>query len=75
MRKKFALIILCIVSFASCSYASDAVPGDVIVVLRNTSGYRINSASSGGIKAMSAVQSFTKATGVNVIRTYDALSE
>ena len=75
IRKVFALIVLCIVSFASCSYASDAVPGDVLVVLRNTSGNRINSASFGGIKAMSAVKSFEQSAKVNVTRTYDALSD
>lgn len=75
MRKFLSSIIITLL-MAAVSFASDAVPGDVIVVLRNTSGSRISSLSqSGGIKSLSAVQSFTKSSNVSIKSTYDALSE
>ena len=75
MRKFFSSIIITLL-MAGVSFASDAVPGDVIVVLRNTSGSRISSLSqSGSIKSLSAVQSFAKSSNVSIKSTYDALSE
>ena len=75
MRKFLSSLIITLL-MATVSFASDAVPGDVIVVLRNTSGSRISSLSqAGGIKSISAVQSFAKSSNVSIKSTYDALSE
>ena len=75
MKRILALILL--LALAACSYAEDYVPGDVIVVLRNTSAMSISAAakSSGGVRGLSSVQSFAQSEGVNVARTFDALSE
>ena len=74
MKKIFALILL--LTLPACSYAEDYVPGDVIVLLRNTSGTSIGSAvkSSGGVKGLSSVQAFAESSNVNVTKTFDALS-
>ena len=75
MRKFLSSLIISLL-MAAVSFASDAVPGDVIVVLRNTSGSRISSLSQeGGIKSLSAVKSFAKSSNVSIKSTYDALSE
>ena len=75
MRKALTVFFLLAV-IVSASFAADYTPGDVIVVLRNDSGVSMSAAaeSSGGVKALSAVQSFAKSSGVNVTKTYDALS-
>ena len=75
MRKILALILL--LTLSACAYASDYVPGDVIVVLRNTSDVSVRAAakSSGGVKSLSSVQALTQSTKSNVKRTFDALSE
>ena len=78
MKKLIAVLFLLSLLFCqvSPSYAQDAVKGDVIVVLRNTSGVRISSAkSAGGIQSLSTVQSFTRSVNATVTQTYDALSE
>ena len=75
LKKLSALIILMLSVFATGAYSSDNVTaGDVIVVLRNSSGARISS-SAGGVRALSAVQSFTRIMNVEVTSTFDALSE
>ena len=74
--RKFLSSLIIILLMAAVSFASDVVPGDVIVVLRNTSDSRISSLSqAGGIKSLSAVQSFAKSSNVSIKSTYDALSE
>ena len=75
MKKLFAAILF--MSFiVSPSYSQEVVPGDVIVVLRNTPGIRLNAASSAQtIQSLPAVKSFTQSLNVNTIKTYDALSE
>lgn len=56
--------------------AQNAVPGDVIVVLRNDSGVRINSTqTAGGVKSLSSVKSFEASHNVRVLETFDALSD
>ncbi len=73
--KKFFVAVLFMSFLVVPSFAYDAVPGDVIVVLRNDSGFRLSSAnSSGGIQSLSAVQSFTQSINANIAGTYDALS-
>ena len=75
MRKIFAALLF-IALIVSASFAQDVVPGDVIVVLRNTSGVRLNSASSAqSLQSLSVVKSFTQSLNVNATKTYDALSE
>ena len=75
MRKIFAAILFMSLLVVP-SFAYDAVPGDVIVVLRNTSGVRISSANSAmSVENLSAVQSFAQSANVNVVKTYDSLSE
>ncbi|MBR1657954.1 MAG: S8 family serine peptidase [Synergistaceae bacterium] len=74
MKKILALILL-VMLCVTASYAQEAVPGDVIVVLRNTSGEEIHSANSEGLKSLSAVQSFSEAHNVNITRTYDSLTK
>ena len=75
MKKIFISLLLLLLLLPSYSYG-DTVPGDVIVVLRNTSGMRISSLSSaGGINSMSAVKSFAKSSNVSIKSTYNALSE
>ncbi len=74
--KKFFAFILFMFLFVSPSLADEAIPGDVIVVLRNTSGVRISSANSAmSVENLSAVKSFAQSANVNVVKTYDALSE
>ena len=74
--KKLLTVLLFMSLLVSVSSAEDAVPGDVIVVLRNDSGVRIQSAvSSGGIKSLSTVKSFTASHNVRVLETFDSLSE
>ena len=75
MRK--ILTVLFLLSFlAFASHAQDAVPGDVIIVLRNTTGVRINSAkTAGGVKSLSSVQSFAASQNVKVVETFDSLSD
>ncbi|MBR4197038.1 MAG: S8 family serine peptidase [Synergistaceae bacterium] len=74
--RKFFVAILFMSFLVVPSLAYDAVPGDVIVVLRNTSGVRISSANSAiSVENLSAVQSFAQSANVNVVKTYDALSE
>lgn len=74
--KKFFAAILFMSLIISPSFAYDAIPGDVIVVLRNTSGVRISSANSAmSVENLSAVKSFAQSANVNVVKTYDALSE
>ena len=78
MKKLMAVLFLLSLIFCrvSSSSAKDAVKGDVIVVLRNSSGVRINSAkTAGGVKSLSAVKSFAASQKVNVIETFDALSD
>ena len=77
MLKKLSLLLLLLLAAAPCASASDFVPGDVIVVLRNTSGTTISAAaqSAGSVRALSSVQEFTQSERVNVSRTFDALSE
>ncbi|MBR0249337.1 MAG: S8 family serine peptidase, partial [Synergistaceae bacterium] len=74
MKKLLALLFF--MSLAFSASAQDAVPGDVIVVLRNDSGMRINSAQNalGGGKSLSAVKSFETSNNVRVLETFDALS-
>ncbi len=74
MRKVFTTLFLLLLLVSACF--ADAVPGDVIVVLRNTSGQRLMSAGNteGAFKTLSAVQEFTQSVNANVKRTYDALS-
>ena len=74
MRKIFSALFLLLLLASACF--ADAVPGDVIVVLRNTSGQRLMSAGNteGAFKTLSAVQEFTQSVNANVKRTYDALS-
>ncbi len=75
LKKLSALIILMLLAFVPGAYSSDnATAGDVIVVLRNSSGAQISS-SAGGVRALSAVQSFTQSMNVEVTSTFDALSE
>ena len=58
------------------SSARDSVSGDVIVVLKNNSRSRISSAKiPGGIKSLSAVQSFAASQNVRVVETFDSLSD
>ncbi len=74
--KKFLAVFLFMSLIISPSFAYDAIPGDVIVVLRNTSGVRISSANSAmSVENLSAVKSFAQSANVNVVKTYDALSE
>lgn len=75
MKKIFAFILL--LTLSACAYAEDYVPGDVIVVLRNTSNVSVRAAtkSSGGVKSLSSVQSLTESSSSHVKRTFDALSE
>lgn len=78
MKKLTAVLFLLSLLFCrvSASSAKDSVQGDVIVVLRNTSEVRINSAkTAGGVKSLSAVKSFAASQKVNVIETFDALSD
>lgn len=76
MRRILTLLLL-VCLMATASYALDYVPGDVIVVLRNTSGFSLSAAakSEGGLKALSSVQSFAQSSNVNVSQTFDDLSE
>ncbi len=73
MRKFFAALLFMLL-ITSPVY-SQVVHGDVIVVLRNSSGFRINAAAVGGVKSLSAVQSFAQAHHVNVVQTFDHLSD
>ena len=74
MRKIFSALFLLLLLASACF--ADAVPGDVIVVLRNTSGQRLMSAgkTEGALKSLSSVKAFTESVNANVKRTYDALS-
>ncbi|MBR1437235.1 MAG: S8 family serine peptidase, partial [Synergistaceae bacterium] len=74
MKKIMALILL-VMLCVTASHAQEVVPGDVIVVLRNTSGEEIHSANSEGLKSLSDVQSFAEAHNVNITRTYDSLTK
>ena len=76
MKKIFTVFLLLALS-VTASFAADYVPGDVIVVLRNTSNVSISAAekSSGGVKTLSSVQALAQSTKSNVKRTFDALSE
>ena len=69
MRKMSALIFL-VLLLASAAYAQEAVPGDVILVLRNTSGLELSSEN-----CLSIAQSFAEAHNVRVVRVYDYLSK
>ncbi|MBQ9389365.1 MAG: hypothetical protein IJU07_04235, partial [Synergistaceae bacterium] len=75
--KKILTFFLLLALAVTPSFADDVVPGDVIVVLRSSSGENIASAarSSGGVKAMSSVQSFAQQSKAQVTQTFDALSE
>ena len=74
MKKLLALLFF--MSLAFSASAQNAVPGDVIVVLRNDSGMSISSAqTAGGIKSLSAVKSFEDSHNVRVLETFDALSD
>ena len=74
MKKLLALLFF--MSLAFSASAQNAVPGDVIVVLRNDSGMRINSAqTAGGVKSLSAVKSFAASQNVRVLETFDSLSD
>ena len=73
MRKILSsLILLSLFIIPSCSYGG-SIPGDVIVVLRNTSGVSISSA--GSVKSLSSVQALAKSSSSTIKATYDALSE
>ncbi|MBQ7169958.1 MAG: S8 family serine peptidase, partial [Synergistaceae bacterium] len=72
---KRLLALLFFMSLTVSASAQNAVPGDVIIVLRNESGVRINSAqTAGGVKSLSAVKSFAASHNVRVLETFDALS-
>ena len=74
--KKFLAAVFFIFLIIPTSYAQEVVPGEVIVVLRNNSGFRVSSANSvGGLQNLSAVQSFTRSVSAKVSQTYDSLSE
>ena len=75
MKKLLAVLFLLSLT-VSAAFAKNAVPGDVIVVLRNNSGVRIQSAkTAGGVKSLSAVKSFAQSQNVRVLETFDALSD
>lgn len=76
MKKIFAVFLLLALT-VTASYAADYVPGDVIVVLRNTSNVSVRAAakSSGGVKSLSSVQALAQSSKSNVKRTFDSLSE
>ena len=72
---KRLLALLFFMSLTVSASAQNAVPGDVIVVLRNDSGMRLSSAqNAGGVKSLSAVKSFEDSHNVRVLQTFDALS-
>ena len=74
--KKLIAVLFFMSLFISESSAGDSVLGDVIVVLRNNSQSRIDSAkTAGGIKSLSAVQSFVASQNVKVVETFDSLSD
>lgn len=74
MKRKFiALIIFALILSACPAFSSETTAGDVIVVLKNTSGSSVR--SLGGVKNVSAVKSFTKSAKVNITRTYETLSD
>ncbi|MBQ7559262.1 MAG: S8 family serine peptidase, partial [Synergistaceae bacterium] len=84
MKRIFFVFLLLLMSlFVTASFAYDAVPGDVIVVLRSSPGmslYSVNSTNSvNGLKSTSAVQSFVESfrtsSNISVKTTYDALSQ
>ena len=73
--KKIIAVLFFMSLLISESSARDSVSGDVIVVLKNNSRSRINSAkTSGGIKSLSAVKSFAASQNVKVVETFDSLS-
>ncbi len=73
MRKFFAALLF-ILLITSPVY-SQVVPGDVIVVLRSSSGFRASSlTSSQTIQSLAEVQSFTQSLNVNITQTYEALT-
>ena len=73
--KKFLAVLLFIFLIIPQAHA-EVVPGDVIVVLRNTSGVQLSAASSaGGLQSLSSVQSFSESVSAKVSQTYDSLSE
>ena len=75
MKKLFAILFFMSFLIPESS-AADSVSGDVIVVLRNDSGVRINSVkTSGGVKSLSAVKSFAASYNVKVVETFDSLSD
>ena len=74
MKRKFvALIITALILSALPAYSSQTTAGDVIVVLKNTSGVSVR--SLGGVKNVSEVKAFTRAANVKVSRTYETLSD
>lgn len=74
--KKLIAVLFFMSLMISESSARDSVSGDVIVVLRNNTQYRINSAKiSGGVKSLSAVKSFAASQNVKVVETFDSLSD
>ncbi|MBR6900683.1 MAG: S8 family serine peptidase, partial [Synergistaceae bacterium] len=84
MKRIFLMFLLLLMSlFVTASFAYETVPGDVIVVLRNSSGMSLHSVSStnslNGLKSISAVQSFVESfrtsSNISVKTTYDALSQ
>ncbi len=84
MKRIFLMFLLLLMSLSvTASFAYETVPGDVIVVLRNSSGMSLHSVSStnslNGLKSISAIQSFVESfptsSNISVKTTYDALSE
>ena len=69
MRKLLALSFI-IAALSSSTAYSETAAGDVIVVLRNQSGTRINAAS-----VTSAAESFVSSSNLTLRRTYSALSK
>ena len=76
--RKFLAALLFMLLFVSSSYSQtqhEAVPGDVIVVLRSPAGFRASSVNSvQSIQSLSAVQSFTQSINAEITQTYEALS-
>ena len=74
MKRKFiALIIFALILSAYPAFSSETTAGDVIVVLKNTSGSSVK--ALGGVKNVSAVKAFTKSAKVSITRTYETLSD
>ncbi len=75
MKKLLALLFF-LLFHVHIAYSQEAMPGDVIVVLRAPSGFNAMSAqSAGGIESLQAVRSFAESLNANVVKTYDSLSQ